>query len=387
MSKTGENIYKRKDGRWEGRYKKGRTESGAIRYGYVYARTYRETKEKLINAAALIKNMDKNDEGVQNCLPGEKQKNVREIGNIWIGTQKQSVKESTYIKYHSILKTYIIPHLGETQMQHLTQDSIENFLKTLLKTGGSNIRTLAPKTVADIFSVLRRIIAYASKEGISVPCDPSEIRIRHPKKEICILSIREQKQLCEYLYRDKDQRSLGILLCIFTGLRIGELCALTMEDISMEEKLIFVHQTMQRIQIIDEAESQKKTKVIITPPKSNSSIRYIPLPDELVKILKERRLPENGFFLTGKADQYCEPRAMQLYFRKVLKRCALRLVNFHVCRHTFATRCVELGFDVKTLSEILGHSSVTITMDRYVHPTMDLKRENMDRLSNLINVR
>lgn len=194
----------------------------------------------------------------------------------------------------------------------------------------------------------------------------------------------EQSRLCQYLYANLNAPNLGILICLFTGLRLGEICALRWEDISLSERTIHVHQTMQRIQT--GCAAGPRTKVIVTTPKSPCSIRTIPLPDDIAAVIAGVRSSAIGYFLTGREDQSIEPRTMQNHFKRVLNACAIDTANYHTLRHTFATRCVELGFDVKTLSEILGHASINITMNRYVHPSMELKRENMQRLSVLIAV-
>ena len=159
---------------------------------------------------------------------------------------------------------------------------------------------------------------------------------------------------------------------------MGEICALRWEDISFEEKTLFVHQTMQRIQT---KERNRRTKIIVTPPKSSCSVRIIPLPEDLEILIRNKKKKKRGYFLTGSTEKYVEPRTMQNYFKKAAEACSIEKATYHVLRHTFATRCIELGFDVKTLSELLGHSSVNITMNRYVHPSMELKRSSMDRLS------
>lgn len=199
-----------------------------------------------------------------------------------------------------------------------------------------------------------------------------------------IFSTAEQEKLYQYLCLNLNNYNVGILLCLFTGIRIGEVCALRWEDISIQEKTIYIHQTMQRIQSRNE---DKKTKVIISTPKSQCSIRIIPLPDNLVEIISKCTVKKTGYFLTGSDNKFVEPRTMQNHFKKVLQENSITDTNFHSLRHTFATRCIELGFDVKSLSEILGHASVNITMNRYVHPSMTLKRENMQRLSTLIAVK
>lgn len=178
---------------------------------------------------------------------------------------------------------------------------------------------------------------------------------------------------------------MGILLCLYTGLRLGEICALTWKDILMDEQCLYIHQTMQRIQVKDN--TGKKTAVIIMPPKSGCSIRRISIPDEIRQLLSQIQKQDKAYLLTGMVHSYVEPRNMENRFKAVTKECNIIDVNFHALRHTFATRCVELGFDVKSLSEILGHASVNITMNRYVHPSMEHKKKNMNLLSELLTTK
>lgn len=174
-------------------------------------------------------------------------------------------------------------------------------------------------------------------------------------------------------------------MCLFTGLRVGEICALRWEDISFSDHTIHVHQTLQRIQ--NRANSKQKTKIVITAPKSACSIRTIPVPNDLIVILASYKTSSKGYILTNCEQTPLEPRTMQNHFKRALQKSGIAPANYHSLRHTFATRCIELGFDVKSLSEILGHASVNITMNRYVHPTMELKQENMQRLSALLAVK
>lgn len=380
MSRKGENIYKRKDGRWEARYIKDHTPQGKAVYGYVYAKGYREVKEKLrkhllLETAAPPAIRDVSTEGYL----------FQEAAQDWLDSVLPHIKESTENKYRNILCLHLIPALGRITLSKLTTQMIETFIKDLLQTGGNDGLGLSPKTVADILCVIRSILKYASANGNTAPCNIQAIQIKRCTKDMRVFSKQEQYRLCQYLFTNISSYNMGILMCLFTGIRIGELCALRWEDISIPEQTIHIHQTMQRIQ--DQSDAPKRTKVVITSPKSACSVRTIPIPDELAQVIAGYKNVDAGFFLTNRTDKFVEPRVMQNHFKKVLEQADISPANFHTLRHTFATRCIELEFDVKSLSEILGHSSVTITMNRYVHPSMELKKKNMQRLTELFAVK
>ena len=379
MPRKGENIYKRKDGRWEGRYIKERTTTGKIRYGYIYGKTYTEVKKKLSDL------LSKREETVVLHKEMKHKESFQIVALEWIDFISPKVKESTLVKYQNLLSTYLLPYFRTKSLSYITNDTVEVYCNYLLTEGGKKGTGLSSKTVTDIISVLRNILKFASKTREGFSSDIISVQIKKSTKEMKILSRNEQEQLSKYLYSHLDNRNIGILICLFTGIRLGELCALRWEDISLNEKTIYVHQTMQRIQ--DKSSSNKKTKVIITTPKSSCSIRTIPIPDNLIMIIQQIFIQKEGYFLTGSKEKFVEPRTMQNYFKKVLKESSLHDVNYHCLRHTFATRCIEFGFDVKSLSEILGHASVTITMNRYVHPSMEVKREQMQKLSSLLTVK
>ena len=309
---------------------------------------------------------------------------LAEYAEKWLETVKYQVRESTFMKYWNLVYSYIIPELGGKEWDSLNRETIELFCGRMRSAGGQRQSGLSAKTVSDIMSVLRRIFGYASDHGAAVRFNLSAITVKKEAKEMNVLTEKEQNRLYRHLRADLSDRNLGILICMFTGLRLGEICALKWEDISFAEQTIFVHRTMQRIQTKDDP--KKKTKIIVTPPKSGSSVRKIPIPKELIKILYSFRKKQKGYVLTGREDAYVEPRTMERHFAKVLDRAGIKRVNFHALRHTFATRCVEMEFDVKSLSEILGHANVNITLGRYVHPSMELKRKNMQRLSALLAV-
>ena len=376
MPRKGENIYKRKDGRWEGRYIKSRTETGKPKYGYVYAKTYRDVKAKLRDKTSAFM--------MPIPAPLYDSDLFITVTKEWLDNIKPQIKESTSNKYQNLLNSYILPTFGEKKLECITYDFIENHCNTLLQSGGKKGTGLSPKTVSDVLSVIRNILKFAIRKGKIVPCDGTIVHIKHASSQMRIFSKTEQEQLCKYLYDNLDSYNIGILLCLFTGLRIGEICALRWEDISFPDQTIHVHHTLQRVQ--DKTHSDKKTKIAITTPKSACSIRTIPIPDVILKILENHKKVVVGYVLTNSNNIFIEPRTMQNHFKKALKNSNIAPANFHATRHTFATRCIELGFDIKSLSEILGHATVNITLNRYVHPTLELKKENMQKLSSLLAV-
>lgn len=379
MPRKGENIYKRKDGRWEGRYIKGRASDGKAVYGYVYARTYREVKGKILDKRLSMSQPDGKDDGDEcGILFGD-------IAAEWFQMIKPQVKESTQNKYQNLLESYILTAFGETSLCHMTHPFMEAQCREWLCSGGKKGRGLSPKTVSDILSIVRGILQFAQINGNDIPCDGRSIQIKNTVHEMRVLSRKEQEKLCQYLYSDLNACNIGILISLFTGLRVGEICALRWEDISISEQTIHICRTMQRIQ--DKSGKNGRTKIVVTTPKSPCSIRTIPIPEELMQILISFQTSRTGYFLTGSCQKYMEPRTMQNRFKAALKNCSVSNANYHALRHTFATRCVELGFDVKSLSEILGHANVNITMNRYVHPSMELKKANMQRLSGLFIVK
>ncbi len=384
MPRRGENIYKRKDGRWEGRYVKERIQ-GKIKYGYIFAKTYREVKDKLLVSknpeSVVVEEQSSNQLPVQDIL-------FSDVARDWFASRKSSWKHSSVVKYGNIVELYLLPEFSNRVIMEITRDEVIQFGGKLLSEGGRSGKGLSPKTVAGIISVLKNVLEYASlTPGITV-ANLKDVSIRQPQKQMRILSRTEQQRLSDYLRGNLNPCNLGILVCLYTGLRIGEICAMKWEDVSFAEQYLYVHQTMQRLQIKDgKRDGEAKTSVVISTPKSDCSVRKVPIPEEIFVLLKESRQVGNKFFLTGMEHVYMEPRTMQNRFKAVVNKCHIDDVNFHALRHTFATRCVELGFDMKSLSEILGHATVNITLNRYVHPSMELKQKNMNMLSQLFAVK
>lgn len=234
---------------------------------------------------------------------------------------------------------------------------------------------LSAKTINDIIIVIGLSLSYAEEVyGIK---KPKLQRVKEPKKVMRVLSLQEQKQLEQYLYHDMNLYHFGVLLALYTGIRIGELCALQWDDIRTD--CIIISKTMHRIQDNDH------TIIEITEPKTPSSVRTLPIPEFLKNIIDGYRR-SCGYVLVNRNGNWVEPRLMQLTFKKIIEDCDLPKTNFHALRHTFATRCIEAGFDVKSLSEILGHADVKTTLNKYVHSSFEFKKENMKRLKPIVNL-
>ena len=292
----------------------------------------------------------------------------------WLRLERGKVKESTYVKYGAVLKHHVLPKLGECLPPDITTRRLERFKQELLDEG------LAAKTVRDILTILHTVLKYAAAQypGLFPAAEISYPK--EQKKEVRILDPEEQRRFVAYLQEDMDACKFGVLLALFTGLRIGELCALKWENVSLKNRTVHVAATMQRLQ--DQAGTgSRRTKVVIGAPKSDTSIRTIPLTEKAARLCGQfdPHCPA-AFLLTG-TERFMEPRQLQRRLKKYTGDCGLAGVHFHTIRHTFATRCVEAGFELKSLSEILGHANTSITLNRYVHSSMKLKRENMEKLA------
>ena len=265
---------------------------------------------------------------------------------------------------------HILPEFGERIITSINQNDIYSFIESRQKQGLSN------RYISDILVLLKSVFKYAVKtyhifnvlDGILLP--------KKKTVEIQLLEKNEQKKLQRYVSENRSLTTLGIALSMSTGLRIGELCALKWDNIDLEKRTLTVRSTIQRIQC---SGGNTKTKIVVTEPKSESSMRSIPIPENMIDFLKEFKGTPDDYVLSG-TEKPVEPRTMQYRFTKILKNVKLPSVHFHALRHIFASTCVELGFDVKALSELLGHSKVEITLNRYVHSSIEHKREYMERL-------
>lgn len=287
------------------------------------------------------------------------------------------MKHSSYCCYEKLINKHIIPYFENIGYSELTTPVINSFAEHKLKRGKSNgFGGLSAKSVHDILVVMRSVAKYAEQEygyrnpmrNISMPKSES--------KEAEVFNKGERGRLQSYLQNNLTDSNLGILLTMYSGLRIGELCALTWNDIDFENGVVHISKALQRV---PDKSGKGKTTIAITSPKSKTSVRDIPLPSFVLDILN-RKKRSGGYILSG-SGKPVEVRTMQNRFKAVLKECGIRSANFHLLRHTYATVCIESGFDAKTVSELLGHSSVNITLNRYVHSSMDMKKKCVARLN------
>ena len=347
MPRYGSNIYKRRDGRFEGRYIKTRTD-GKARYGYIYGRSYNEVKTKLDKAKAMPFAVSLSKTTTAQYLP------------VWLEKIRADIKESTYTLYLRNVNKHLIPALGKIKLQALTTEHIDVMIR--------GKHRLAPNTIHNIFIVLKSALADAVEQKLIAvnPC----VGVKLPKlsqKPVEVFTSEQQERL-------ETSCDIGMLICLYTGLRIGEVCALKWGDMDFRNGTLNIRRTVQRIA---NTGGGAKTKIVNARPKTRFSERSIPMPRFLADILLPLKNFENSFVLTVNGRQM-EPRTYQYRFAKLLERLKLPPLSFHSLRHTFSTRALELGFDIKTLSELLGHHSPSITLKTYAHSIMEHKRVQMN---------
>lgn len=366
MARHGENIRKRKDGRWEGRYLEYSEKKGKKQYRSVYGRSYGEVKEKLAERKSKIYSIPGQTAAISRPA---KEILLSEAAGKWLAEVMRTKKHSTYIKYSRIWNNHLQTIFQDIKISMITDSLVQRKLPD----------HLSESTRKSIYCVLNQILKYASgKYAVPVP------RLKNPvcsrsNRPVTVFSRMEQTRLLSDLYQEMTPFKLAILLCLYTGLRLGEVCALKWEDLDVDNQIILVSRTVQRLYADG---CPTKTTLLETSPKSAHSRRELPLPSVILKLLVCFRNGQPYIFGGGKP---LEPRTLQYQFKKILEKAELEGRNFHTLRHTFSTNCIEGGTDIKSLSELLGHSDVQITLNRYVHPSMEIKRRHMDALSAFYN--
>lgn len=360
MQQTIETVTKRTDGRYMGRFIVDHETNGKPVYQYVYGKTYDEAEQKLRIAHEI-----------ESLYLSGRQITVHEVYTEWLNAIVNRVKESTYANYKMKFDKHILPVFGDMLCISINSAKINAFIKDKMDSG------LSAGYVRDLLTVFKALLTYSQEEygfrlslkNVSLP--------KAEKKKTDKMDDEQQKKLVSYVKKHIDLTGLGVLLSLFIGLRIGELCGLTWGDIDIKRKLLYVNRTVQRI---CKQNGNRKTKLVITEPKSSHSKRCIAIPDCLIPYLAKFRGNDDDYVLSGN-EKLVEPRTMQYRYKKLLETANVENSNYHQLRHTFATNCVENGFDAKTLSIVLGHSTIALTLDRYVHPNRQYERRMMNSLS------
>lgn len=299
-------------------------------------------------------------------------KTIREISTAWKDEKRSYVKQSTLAAYVLMLENHILPFFGDSC--ELKEKTVQSFVLKELNGG------MSAKSVKDILIVLKMIMKFGVKNEWM---NYYEWDIKYPtqteNKEIEVLSIANHKKILDYIYSNFTFRNLGIYICLSTGLRIGEVCALKWSDIDVALGTITIGRTISRIYFIEEG--KRHTELIINTPKTKNSYREIPMSKELLSLVKplKKVVNEDYYILTNEAKP-TEPRTYRNYYKQLMAQLGIPLMKFHGLRHSFATRCIESNCDYKTVSVLLGHSNISTTLNLYVHPNMEQKKKCINKM-------
>lgn len=365
MARHGENIYRRRDGRFEGRYVVGKKSDGRTKFGYIYGRQYADVQRRL-----MIKKVER----FNRLYPDDaREQTLSEWLTRWLDSDiAYSVKASTLRIYRGQAQNHVLPSLGGYYLSQVTPTAVHQMLTELEKKG------LGPSGIRSALRLLSSAMRAAQEEGLigRNPCRRIKV-MPAGKKEQRVLTAWEQEKIRACV----DRANLPALMGLYTGMRLGEICALKWTDINWKKKTLTVRRTVQRVTRQREP-GHGKTCLLVGTPKTEGSYRVIPLPDplcgKLETLFAERSENE---YIFGKASQPAEPRTVQRHFQRLTERLGLRGVHFHTLRHSFATRLLELGIQVKTVSVLLGHTSVKTTLDIYAHSLLDQQRAAIDLLA------
>jgi len=360
MINRNETITKRSDGRYMGRFIIDHKKNGKPIYQYVYGKTYEEAEKKLQIARSI-----------ESLYLSNKTCDVCKAYDEWLTVIQNRVKESTYANYRLKFEKHLLPAFCEMICSEINSAVINTFIKNKIAEG------LSASYIRDLITVFKCFLNFVQEE-YSLRLSLKNILLpKVEKKKSHKMSDEQQNNLVSYVVSHMDLTGLGVLISLFMGLRIGELCGLKWKDIDLENKIMRINCTVQRIY---KENGSSKTSVVITPPKSSTSRRSIPIPDFLVPYLTVFKGADNEYLLSG-TEKVVEPRTMQYRFKRILEEANVERINYHKLRSTFATNCIENGYDAKTLSCVLGHSTVNITLDKYVHPDYKHERDMVNSQS------
>ncbi len=289
----------------------------------------------------------------------------------WLNSKKD-IKIQSYQKYENLIRLNIKDNLGNITIANLDKFTIINFFEEL------NKKSISISTQKTLFYIIKSTLSYAYQNRYCKYIDLNDIKFKTSNSKIQVFSKEVQQKLEEELKCKTNIRKMCLLLCLYTGLRIGEIVGLKWEDIDFNTNSLEIKRTIERIRNNDKT-IKSKTILIESTPKSITSERIIPIPSFLIEFLKKYKSNDNYYLLSGDETLY-DPRQFEAFYKRILKKININYVNFHTLRHTFATRSIESKMDIKTLSEILGHSSIEITLKLYVHPSYELKKQSIEKL-------
>lgn len=299
-------------------------------------------------------------------------KTIREIAAAWKEYKRPYVKQSTMAAYALILENHILPTFGEDNS--LPEQSVQAFVLHKIESG------LSTKSVKDILIVLKMVMKFGvKKEWMTY----YEWDIKYPpsseNKVLDVLSVTNHRKILNHIQSHFTFMGLGIYISLSTGLRIGEVCALKWSDINVTDGILTVNRTIERIYIIEG--EKKHTELVINTPKTKNSCREIPMNKELLGMLKPlKKVVDDDYYILTNDERPIEPRTYRNYYKRLMEKLDIPKLKYHGLRHSFATRCIEVGCDYKTVSVLLGHSNISTTLNLYVHPNMEQKKRCIDKV-------
>ncbi|MBR6104836.1 MAG: site-specific integrase [Paludibacteraceae bacterium] len=304
-------------------------------------------------------------------------KTFREIASEWKRDKQRFVKETTMAVYGLQLQTHLLPAFGDRTM--IEEKDVQQFVVDKLNKG------LSERTTKDVLIVLKMVVRWANKHAGWDNRTDWEIIFptRREQIELEVMTVTDQQKIVKYVKENFTFKNLGLQICLFTGLRIGEVCGLKWSDYNVSNNTLTINRTIERIYTIDNG--QRKSRVVVSTPKTASSNRTIPMNKKLQKVLKElEKVVNKDFYIISNSEKPIEPRTYRNYYNKVLSKLGIAKLKFHGLRHSFATRCIENNCDYKTVSVLLGHADVSTTMNLYVHPNMEHKKKCIERLVKIL---
>lgn len=302
-----------------------------------------------------------------------RKKTFLQIVELWKTDKKMYVKKSSYSAYLLLIENHLIPSFSDCT-DEIEEKNVQQFVNEKLEHG------LSQKSIKDILIVLKMILKFGAKNKwiAYTPFDIQYPTVRE-SHNVEVLSRNHQKKVMNYIQEHFTFRNLGVYICLSSGIRIGEICALTWEDLDADNGIIYVRKTIQRIYVIENGE--RKTELLLDSPKTKNSIREIPMSRDLLKMLKPfKKIVNPNFFVLTNDAKPTEPRTYRSYYKNLMKKLEIPEIKFHGLRHSFATRCIESNCDYKTVSVLLGHSNISTTLNLYVHPNLEQKKKAIDQM-------